>query len=239
MENPMKSGRVALLVVAWASVAAILAGVFPLFATDSACRYAPMAEAFAEGDWAEAFHPRFGVGMPVVAGLIHLVVRCDGYSACAAASTFAWALGVWPVFRLGVRVFDVRTAWFAVVLYLLCPQPLVWALKGLRESFKLLGVLMMADALFSARTETRRWYPAAVAAAALWLLFTFKCDAILPGGILALVFMFVDGFRWRSAAVGLAGALALQPMCALVFSWTGYWLPAPHYVPLWQKVFGA
>ncbi len=217
-------------------LAAALAAMFPLFATDAACRYAPMAEAFAEGNWSEAFHPRFGVGFPVIAGLIRFVTRCDGYSACAAASTLAWAFCAWPVYGIASRIWDRRVAWFAVILYVLCPQPLVWALKGLREPFKMLGVIMMADAIFSARSQS--WRAAAKAAVALCLLFMFKCDAIALGGVLAFVFALLDGFRWRTLVVALSGALALQPMCALVYSWTGYWLPAPHYVPLWQKAFG-
>ena len=217
-------------------LAAMLAALFPLFATDTACRYAPMAEAFAEGNWSEAFHPRFGVGFPVIAGLIRFVTRCDGYSACATASTLAWAFGAWPVYGIASRIWDRRVAWFAVILYVLCPQPLVWALKGLREPFKMLGALMMTDAIISARSQS--WRAAAKAVVALFLLFMFKCDAIALGGVLAFVLALLDGFRWRTLVVALSGALALQPMCVLVYAWTGYWLPAPHYVPLWQKAFG-
>ena len=119
---------------------------------------------------------------------------------------------------------------------MLCPQPLVWALKGLREPFKMLGALMMTDAIISARSQS--WRAAAKAVVALFLLFMFKCDAIALGGVLAFVLALLDGFRWRTLVVALSGALALQPMCVLVYAWTGYWLPAPHYVPLWQKAFG-
>ena len=70
-----KGGRPLPLWPAWllaaaATVAAVaLASLFPLIGTDTLCRYAPMAEAFAAGEWNEAFHPRFCVGMPTVAGL--------------------------------------------------------------------------------------------------------------------------------------------------------------------------
>ena len=230
--------RVSLCIAAavFAVVAAALAACFPLFATDTACRYAPMAEAFADGNWAEAFHPRFCVGMPVVAGLVRVFTGLDGYASCAAAATFAWALSVLPVFWLADKVFGRRTAWFAVALYVICPQPMIWGLKGLREPFKMLGLLLMTDALF--RCRDKGWTPAVEASVALLLLFTFKCDAIALGGVLAFVFALLDGFRWRTLVVALSGALALQPMCVLVYAWTGYWLPAPHYVPLWQKAFG-
>lgn len=218
--------------------AAVFAAGHPLFATDAACRYAPMAEAFALGDWDDAFHPRFGVGLSILAGVLRIITGLDGYGACAAVSTLAWALGAIPVFAIGRRLFGRGTAWFALALYLVCPQPLIWALKGLREPFKLLGFLMMADAITDCR-ETRSWRSAAEACGALWLLFTFKCDAILIGGVMMAVFAAFDGFRWNTLAVVLSGVLALQPMCVLVYSWTGYWLPAPHFVPIWQKLFGA
>lgn len=212
------------------------AACFPLFATDVACRYAPMAEAFAEGNWTEAFHPRFGVGMPVVAGLVRMATGLDGYASCAAASSFAWALAILPTFRIADKVFGRRAAWFAVVLYVICPQPLIWGLKGLREPFKMLGLLLMSDALFGCREKGCA--PAVEASAALLLLFTFKCDALLIGGVLAVAYAVADRFGRNTWIVAAAGALSLQPMCALVYSWTGYWLPAPHYVRLLQAACG-
>ena len=225
-----------IVAVVFAFVAAALAACFPLFATDTACRYAPMAEAFADGNWAEAFHPRFCVGMPVAAGLVHVFTGLDGYASCAAAATFAWALSVLPVFWLADKVFGRRTAWFAVALYVMCPQPMIWGLKGLREPFKMLGLLLMTDALF--RCRDKGWAPAVEASAALLLLFTFKCDALLLGGVLAVAYAVVDRFGRNTCIAAAAGALSLQPMCALVHSWTGYWLPAPHYVRLFQAAFG-
>lgn len=217
-------------------VAALFAAFFPLLATDTACRYAPMAEAFTDGNWAEVFHPRFCVGMPVVAGLVSLVTGLDGYASCAAVASAAWALSILPVFGLADRVFGRRTAWFAVVLYVICPQPMIWALKGLREPFKMLGLLLMSDALF--RCRDKGYSSAVEASLALVLLFTFKCDAFLIGGVLAVVYAVLNRFGWNTWIVAAVGALSLQPMCALVYSWTGYWLPAPHYVRLLQMVCG-
>ena len=230
--NPLVWG----LALAVGAGMAVFAAYHPLFATDTACRYAPMAEAFASGEWCDAFHPRFGVGLSFLSGVLRMATGLDGYGACAAVSTFAWALGVLPVFAMARRLFGERTAWFAAALYLICPQPLIWGLKGMREPFKMLGVLMMTDALLCVRGGGRRC--AVEAAAALWLLFTFKCDAILIGGVMAAAFAVLDRFRWRTLAVALSGALALQPMCALVYSWTGWWLPAPHFVRLVGGIAG-
>jgi len=216
--------------------AAVLSAFLPLLATDTACRYAPMAEAFAAGEWIEAFHPRFGVGMSVVSGIAVRIFGLDGYSACSMVSGFAWGLGVIPAFRIAERVFDRRTAWFAAVLYIACPQMLVWALKGLREPFKALGILLMADALFRCRGS--RWLNFAEAASGLLLLFTFKVDGVAVGCAFALAYAVVDRFRARTWALFAWGALAVQPMCWLVFEWTGVWLPAPQYAPYFNRMFG-
>ena len=237
----MRFGKCAWLWIATAAVAAVVAIVaycLPRAVTDTLCRYAPMAEAFAGGDWADAFHPRFGVGGTVVAGLFALLPGFDGLTACTVSSALAWALCLVPVHRLAERVFGARAAWFAFALFALCPQPLVWALGGLREPFKMLGLLLMVDALVRVRDAEGRRGNLAEAALALPLLFLFKCDAILPGLLLAFGYALGDRFRARTWALAAWGALVLQPMCLLVWTWTGFWLPAPHYVPMWQKVFG-
>ncbi len=70
-------------------------------------------------------------------------------------------------------------------------------------------------------------------------MFTFKCDTVLLGGLLALFYAILDRFRARTLVLFLVGLIALQPMCALVYDWTGCWLPAPHYVKYWKLVVGA
>ena len=216
----------------------IIAYCLPMASTDTLCRYAPMAEAFTRGDWANAFHPRFAVGGTVVAGLLAFLPGFDGFTACTVSASLAWALCLVPVFRLAERVFDTRTAWIALALFAICPQPLVWALEGLREPFKMLGLLLMVDALVRVRDEEGGIGSALEAAVALVFLCLFKCDGILLACILGLAYACGDRFRVRTWALAGWGVAVLQPMCWLVWSWTGYWLPAPHYVPLWQKVFG-
>ena len=232
-----RAAQIAVLIAAAVIAAAmIVAYLFPLASTDTLCRYAPMAEAFTVGDWFEAFHPRFAVGGTVVAGIFAFLPGFDGLTACTVSATLAWGLGGLVFFRLARRIFCLRTAFFALALYLVCPQPLVWALKGLRESFKMLGLILMVDAVVRARDSDRSSLPEACAAVAFLCLF--KCDAILLALVLGFAFAVRDGFRVRTWLLATWGAVVLQPMCWLVWLWTGYWLPAPHYVPLWQKLFG-
>ncbi len=219
------------IVTAIAAIAAtVFAAAFPLFATDTAARYAPMAEAFAAGNWAEAFHPRFCVGLSVLSGIVCFATGLDGYAACSAVSTLAWALGAPCLFAIASSVFDRRTAWFAFILYLICPQTVLWGLKGFRESFKLLGFLLMALALLRHASHPRQSIFAACAGVALLLLF--KCDAILPGAVFSFAYAVLDRFRRRTWILAAVAFAALQPACALVWKWTGVWLPAPHYVAI-------
>lgn len=222
-------GFIAVVMVAFAAL-------HPFPCTDTLCRYAPMAEAFAAGNWAEAFHPRFATGMPIVAGMVRLATGMDGLSACAAVATLAWALCAIPLFSIADRVFGRTAAWFALVLYFICPQPLLWALKGLREPFKILGILLTVDAIFCERTGG--WRAFASAAAGLSLLLTFKCDTVLTALVLALVFAGVDHLGRRTWALAGFSALVLQPNCWLVYAWTGYWLPVPHLVSIWTRLNG-
>ena len=76
------------------------------------------------------------------------------------------------------------------------------------------------------------------AALAIVFLCLFKCDAILAAIGLGLAYAVADRFGLRTWFLSGWGVLVLQPMCYLVWSWTGYWLPAPHYIPLWKQFFG-
>ena len=235
--NGMALPRSVWIVAAAVSVAATaFAAAKPVFATDTLCRYAFRAEAFSSGNWAEAFHPRFGVGLPVVAGLARLVLRTDGLSACAAVSMLAWSVGLVPLWLIADRLFDRRTAWFAVVLYLICPQIALWGLQGLREPFKMLGALMMVCGLVTCR---ERGFAAVVwATAGSVLLVTFKPDAIPLAGILSVGFAVCDRFGRKTWAVLAGGALALVPMCWLTWSWTGFFVPSTQYVKFICKFIG-
>jgi len=251
MRNMVKSfqwqkHKLALVTLGALIFAIVIAYFFPLLTTDTCCRSAPMAEAFASGDWVRAFHPRFAVGLPAVAGTLRILTGLDGYTACSVAASIAWAISIVPLFFLAKRVFDETTAWFAVVLYLVAPMIFIWSLMGLRESFKVLGLLMMTDAVFRCREgkPVRRslgeggWRNFAEAAAGLAFLVFFKVDAIVYGILMIGIYMCVDRFRRRSWLLLLALAVYLQPCCALVYDWTGMWVPAPQYAMLLKRLIG-
>lgn len=240
LRSALSTHKIYTITAALAAVVMVVAFLFPFPSTDTLCRYAPMAEAFGAGNWSEAFHPRFAIGGSVIAGLLALMPGFDGFTACTVSSSFAWALGVIPMFYIADRVFDRRVAWFAVVLYILCPQPLVWALKGLREPFKMLGLLLMVDALLRVRDGNGTCRGALIeACVAQVFLCLFKCDAIVFAVAAGLTFAILDRFRLRTWILLAWGTIVLQPMCLLVYVWTGYWLPTPHYAQFLGKLLGA
>lgn len=226
--------RVWIIAVTVSVAAMVFAAICPLYATDTLARYAPMAEAFAAGDFAEAFHPRFGIGLPIAAGVL-CRLGLDGLSACAAASTLVWGLGAIPLWLISASVFDRRTAWFALILYLICPQTILWGVKGFRETFKMVGVLLMVAGLFEIRDSPRG--SVVLSRLGMILLCWFKPDAILLCGILTLAFAVLTGFRrlrtWANLGVFV---LIVQPMCVLTWCWTGWWLPSSQYVTMLTRI---
>lgn len=216
-----------------ALVASLYAANHPIISPDTVSRHAPMAEDFAAGRWSMAFHPRFGLGLPLVAGILRFVSGCDGLSASCFVATFAWALCAIPVFGIARMVFDRTTAWFAVILFLICPQTLMWGLKGLREPFKMLGLLLATEAVLKSRGGS--WWNMARAAVSFWLLAWFKVDSVILVPCFGLAYAIGDRWSRRTWALVAAAVMILLPCCWLVYKWTGVFLPAPQYINVWRK----
>lgn len=227
----------------WAVTAGLAAAGLALTALwvgvqgDTLYRYAPMAEAFAAGNWHEAYHPRFGVGMPTFAGSLAWLTGCDGLTACAWAALVAWALCVPPLFAVAERLFGRPTAWVATLLHAICPMTFYWALCGLREPFRTFGVLCGVLAILR-RREGERWPSVWPLLVALPVLCAFRGDTIAVGGALLLVYGAYDrlGARfWLAAPWMLAW---LQPGCLLTWDWLGVWLPSTQIAGVWLRLAG-
>ena len=128
--NPFSLVLLALLV----SVPAILLNQIP--DNDCAARYAPMAEAFAKGDWAFAFHPIIPPLFPVLAGVVAWFSGISGFMAAKVASTLLFALGVLPLYGVFKLLFDRRAAFLGCILYIFCPPLIKLSGEGLRDPGK-------------------------------------------------------------------------------------------------------
>lgn len=218
------------------AVAVGLAIWHPLAALDTFCRYAFMAEEFAKANWQETFHPRFGVGFPLVSGCLHWLTGLDGYRCCAFASTAAWAVGMIPLFRICDRIFGREAAWFSIALYVVCPQTFIWALKGLRDPFRMAGVLLMTSAVVTRCREGSGGLAEAMIGFPLMCLF--RGDALVQACFLTGVFVFVDRLKVRSWILLGWSAAMIQVMCWLVWTWTRCWVPVYEAVGLFRRYFG-
>lgn len=233
MTNGMR--LLCILLVA-ALLASVVAVTCPLLTTDTCCRYASMAEMFAAENWELSFHPRFDIGMPIAAGLTCWLTGLDGYVSCSLVAAIAWALAVVPIWGIANEVFDEKTAWMSVALYLVCPMLFVWALKGLREPFKVTGILLMTDAVLRSRSLGRQTLLEAICG--LIFLVWFKVDSIAYAIFLTACYLFFSSSRVRALALVGWLVVVMQPCCWLVWDWTGYWLPAPQYVPFFNLLMG-
>lgn len=221
-------------------IAAVSLGVlYPSPTQDSICRYAMMAEKFAAGDWFEAFHPRFCVLFPALTGCVVRLFGTDGLTACVAVAMLGWALALVPLFRLTRNVFGPGVAWFAVVLAAICPKTLFWGFQGLRETWRLLALLLVVAALFEPR-EGDRGANASFVQMMLgtFILFTLRVDTFLFAVLAVAAYAVYDVVRWRFAILAAWALVWTQPCCYLTWTWTGWWLPSPQMIVVVLKYLG-
>ena len=219
---------------------AALAAAFPLPNLDTFSRYAVMAEEFAAGNWREAFHPRFGLGFPAVAGTLAWITGLDGYRCCCLAAALGWTLGLFAFHRLARQLFGERVGWFALVLYVICPQTLLWVFKGLREAYKTAGLLFVVSGILA---RARREPGSPDASLGVWemalglpLLCLFRNDAMLMALVLGLVYAGFDRFGRRTWGLFAWAALLLQLPCWLNYLWTGWWFPVYQAIGLLKRL---
>lgn len=115
---------------------------------DIATRYAPMAEAFAEGNWAYAFHPRIPMLYPTLCGMLVWLGGITGFTAAKFLSVACFAASVFPLFSVMRRVFGERIACGALLVYIVNPFMLRLAGTGLRENMKCLLLVLIVHAIF-------------------------------------------------------------------------------------------
>lgn len=237
MSGTWSSGRKIWVAASAATILALVLGVLFLVPThDTVMRYAVMAEKFAEGNWQEAFHPRFGVGMSFLAGLVVATTGIDGLTACTVVSMLAWGLTIVPLFYFVRCLFGEFTAWIAVALYLVCPIPMLWGFQGLRDTFRFLGFTCALAGIFG---RCSKEYPSSgllPMLSGVLMLCVFRGDTILAGMLLLAFYAVLDRFGRNTWICAASALLFLQAPCFMVWKWTGWWLPAPQYVAFIKKI---
>lgn len=222
--------------VYWAIFATLAVALYPVTMSDSITRYAPMADAFARGDWRLAFHPRFGVLFQVLSGGLVWLTGMSGEHAIQVVGIGFVALAGVPLFFLVKRIFGATVAWWALALLFANDEMTRHAMDGLRDpgkclAFALLGYgavarrplfiglgLFVFISLFS--------YGFAVGSV---LVFAW-CVGVLVWAIRRRTFNGeeISSILWPS----LGWALGTAAVTVMTHAFTGHWLPAPHFIKI-------
>lgn len=206
-------------------MSALICLCFPSMISDVTFRYAPMADAFARGEWSLAFHPRFGVLFQCLTGTLVYLTGLRGDWACQTIATLLLSLSAIPLWLIARRLFGEKVAWWTVVAYLLCPEFLYWAMHGLRDTGKCLAFALIGLGVVENRSR--------------WLgLGVFILVSLVSYGF-ALGTAFVFGWcvyalwrrQWAQIVWPLVGwALGVAAVTIMVHAFTGHWVPAPHFI---------
>ena len=214
------------------SIVATLAVLFyPVENPDCAARYALMAEAFARGDWYESFHPRFCVLFQVLTGSLTWLVGCSGQTACQIISATIMGLSVIPYWYVMRRLFgDSTIAWVSVGILIVIPRISGDAMNGLRDTGRILGIaLWLLGFLRMMDRKSSAW----LQAGGLFILVTLKIDCFLPAAVMcaATFVMAIRNRFWNVAITSpIAFISAMSLVCFMVWSYTGWFVPAPQYI---------
>ena len=162
---------------------------------DIATRYAPMAEAFATGKWAYAFHPRIPMLYPALCGMLVWLGGITGFTAAKILSVACFAASVFPLFSVMKRIFGEKTATGAILVYIVNPFMLRLAGTGLRENMKCLLLILIVHAVFLIREDPDLFARYLSLGLAAGIVMITRSEMILFCGLVLFGVMFWEA-RW-------------------------------------------
>lgn len=215
----------------WVLLSALCWWLYPPTMSDTMSRYAPMADAFARGEWYLAFHPRFGVLFQCVSGSLAFL-GLPGDVACQATAIGMLIVSAVFMWKVADRLFGLEAAWWTFGIVVLCDFFLNNSMDGLRESGKCLSLAFVAWGVVSGRS---RWVGAGVFVLITIVSYGFAVATALLGTW--AVWVFARGLSWRKLVWPGTGWSAGTVVCSLmVHAYTGYWLPVPHFIRFLEKL---
>jgi len=208
---------------------------------DVAARYAPMAEAFAHGDFAYAFHPRLQCLHPLIGGCFTWLLGCDGFTGVKLASLLFFALCIFPLYGLFKELFDYRIALGGVIIYIFASKLARLGCSGLRESMKSFVILLLVYSIIMI------WKNREQLTGYLWLglgtglaictrndLILFAALVLLFGGLLERCRYRLS---WRTSIALLVTLVAGLPEFIINYQLTGMAVPGSRFIVLFEKAF--
>lgn len=207
---------------------------------DVAARYAPMAEAFARGEWQFAFHPRVTPLLPVTSGILAFLLSCNGYLACQLDASLLLTVALFPFYFGCKKIYGEKTAFFAGILFALCPPFLRLGYYGLRETGSILGVVLLfyATTVFYRQSHIRKGFLWFAVAEAILLLSRgdIALFAVIAGAMLVIWDIFRNRIPWRSILTGVAVFAMIVPQLCYNYRAIGYPVPEVRHAVVWKKL---
>ena len=219
----------------WIVASVLVCSFCPALKGDGIARYIPMADAFARGEWALAFHPRFGFFFSAVAGLIARYTPLNGMMACQTTALLLLSLGGVAAWWFVRKVFEnVTAAWIVFFLVVFAPEYIWPAAWGYRDSGRTLALALVACGMVGEKNF--------LLALGLFILATLRADTWLIATVITgiwTIFWLVK-HQWRKVVLPGCGWL-VGTICVVTMTWLffGYWLPSTQYIRQYLKYFGA
>jgi hypothetical protein len=208
---------------------------------DMSSRYAPMAEAFASGNWRVAFHPRFGLLFSAVTGSISFLTGLSGFRSCqVAAIVFFWltAFPLWSIYR---RIWDERVAAAGCFLYLMSSFLTRYAYFGLRESWKTFGIALGVCGVLTVMQSPNKWRGYLAVACGCAFLISIRGDSAFYALVLLVMAFVLEKIRAkrlpsRSFLCGLLILLLVSPQLWYNYRMLGYPVPESRHAQLLKHI---
>ena len=210
----------------WIVASALACWLYPVQIPDACSRYAPMADAFARGDFYLAFHPGYGLLFSCLAGSFAWIANVPGIYAVQLASFLLLALAGVAAFAFARRLTSSeQVAWWTFALVLLMPDFFINALDGLRESahcltFSLLGLGIVA--------RNGRAFGLGL----FLYIITFSYGFFVASVLLGLWCIWVGRERGLRVCImpTLGWLVGTALVTVLVHAYTGHWVPVRHAI---------
>ena len=211
-----------------------------LILRDTALRYAPMAEAFASGDWQYAFHPRLQFLHPLVSGCFTWLLNSSGAVGAQLSALLFLGLCIFPLYYLLKLVFDRQTALGGCVIFPLQSYVLLVCLPGLRESHKMLAILLICLGILSIYSDRERYSGYLLTGLGGGLAFCTRNDILLPALFMLTAAGALEFAALKSLKRSFTALAVVLPLAAIeiIINWKlcGYPVPGNRFLPFLLKL---
>jgi len=208
---------------------------------DVAARYAPMAEAFARGDWQNAFHHKIPPLFTIVSGTIARLFCLSGTAACEVSSALFFALTVFPLMALMRIVFNQKYALWSTVMFICCSRLMRIAGMGLRDTAKCFFIVLATYGLVCFFRKYN-WKGALYCLLGSVGLALTRGDSLLFALLFMIAIALIELFKqksfpYKSLCAGLVFIILVAPWGYYEYKQTGWPVMELRHATILDKIF--